>query len=440
MNCSKALEHPVFEILVETCLDTGIKAYVVGGFVRDYLLGIPNQDIDIVVEGSGIEFSSMFAAKTGGKHSYYENYGTAMVRYDGLEIEFVGARKEMYERGSRNPIVEDGTLEDDLTRRDFTINAMAISLNEDFGELIDLFNGLEDLKNGILRTPLYPDITFSDDPLRMFRAARFIAKLKATGRAFIIEENTYNAIKNNRQRCYILTQERITAEIDKMFHYSTSSDGLQIMYETGLWEEAFPRLLWTGGASKIELVEILEKLENRDNANYNNLKWMAILGDKRFTSENRIVFVQDMRLPNIMAKYINTLHELRYAFIKDDLESVKEAMSIANFKLEDRYAVDDLLVFSEALEILYCNIYAKDKYDIKEKYALLKELVESLSPKYIKFECPLNGNEICEILGIKPGKEIGVIKNEIMSLILKGELEYSKECAKYYLFKRRYEN
>lgn len=433
---SNPIHKRLFETLKEVATETNLRAYVIGGFVRDYFLNIINDDIDIVVEGSGIEFAKAFAKKTESKFSYYENYGTAMVKYYfskhsdfAIEVEFVGARKEMYERGSRNPIVEDGTLEDDQKRRDFTINAMALSLNEDdFGALVDPFNGLSDLENGIIRTPLDPNVTFSDDPLRMFRCARFKSKLNCV-KNFDIEKNTYDAIKTNAYRCNILTQERITEEINKMLGYTNSDVGLQVMYETGLWQQAFPSKLHSGGAIKIDKINILQSYQdNLDD--YTHLKWFCLLYDNRWVDDIDD-FVRLMKLPNELAKYINKMAKWLYTPVKEvNLADIKRCM--ADCKL----MIYDMVMMWRVHEKCYNRVYCKDKYDIDEKYNYILETVKSLANEFSYFKCPLNGNEICEFLNMTPSKEIGCIKAEIETGIFEGKILNSKEGAKLYLMNK----
>ena len=279
------LNHPIFNIVRQAAEELNVKAYVIGGFVRDLLLKRPSKDIDIVVLGNGIE-TALLTAKLIGKNtkvSVFKNFGTAMLQYKGYEIEFVGARKESYRTDSRKPIVENGTLEDDQNRRDFTINAMAISLNkEDFGQLIDPFNGREDLANKIIRTPLEPNKTYSDDPLRMMRAIRFASQLN-----FSIEEKSFKAIAENKDRIKIVSQERITDELNKIILSPTPSIGFKLLEKSGLLAIIFPEL------QKLKGVEIIDGKGHKDNfyhtlqvldnisQNTSNLwlRWAAILHD-----------------------------------------------------------------------------------------------------------------------------------------------------------------
>ena len=247
------LDKPIFGIVSDVAAERGVKAFVIGGYVRDCFLGRPCNDIDIVVEGSGIDFAEAVGKVTGKTVSYFKNFGTAMMRYHGDEVEFVGARKESYRRESRKPIVENGTLEDDQLRRDFTINAMAFSLQKDsFGELVDPFGGIRDLASGIIRTPLEPDTTYSDDPLRMLRAIRFAAKLSTPELEFRIVPESLEAMKRMSGRLSILSKERIAEELDKMLMTDRPSMAFRLMDETGLLEHVLPQLSALKGVETIE--------------------------------------------------------------------------------------------------------------------------------------------------------------------------------------------
>ena len=231
------LDHKIFSIVSEVAAEQGVRAFVIGGYVRDCFLGRPSKDIDIVVEGSGIQLAEAVAERVHSNVSVFKTYGTAMLRYRGIEVEFVGARKESYTRDSRNPIVENGSLEDDQLRRDFTINAMAFSLQkDDFGALVDPFGGIRDLAAGIIRTPLDPDTTYSDDPLRMIRAIRFATKLTTPSQKFTIVPESMESISRNRKRMEILTKERIVEELNKILVTPKPSIGLRLLDETGLMD------------------------------------------------------------------------------------------------------------------------------------------------------------------------------------------------------------
>ena len=247
------LDHPVFKLVGETARELGVRAFVIGGYVRDCFLGRPNEDIDIVVEGSGIALAEAVAAKTHAKVSVFRSFGTAMLKYKGIEVEFVGARKESYNRDSRKPIVEDGTLEEDQLRRDFTINAMAFSLQEeDFGALVDPFGGIKDLAAGIIRTPLEPRQTYSDDPLRMLRAIRFACQLSTPERTFVIVPESLQAMKEMADRLQILSRERIVEEVNKMLLTDRPSRAFELMEDTGLLPQFLPEVSRLKGVETVD--------------------------------------------------------------------------------------------------------------------------------------------------------------------------------------------
>ena len=297
MNKQFDLSHPVFKIISEAASDLNYETYAVGGFVRDQLLGRTCKDIDFVCVGSGIDLAQKAAEKIDRNlHvSYFKNFGTAQFRWNDLDLEFVGARKESYDRSSRKPVVEDGTLEDDQNRRDFTINALAISLNKNsFGELVDPFNGVQDLENKLIRTPLDPDITFSDDPLRMMRAIRFATQLD-----FKILPETFDAIKRNKERIKIISQERITDELNKIILAKTPSIGFILLEECGLLEIIFPEFQklkgvenYEGKGHKDNFFHTLQVLDNITKTTKDLwLRWAAVLHDiakpptKKFVEE-----------------------------------------------------------------------------------------------------------------------------------------------------------
>ena len=408
----EAIKDLVFSLLSEVANDTNTSAYVVGGFVRDYLLGIQNDDIDVVVEGSGIEFAKVFANKVNGKLSYYENYGTAMVRFGDQEVEFVGARKEMYERGSRKPIVEEGTLYDDISRRDFTINAMALSLNQDnYGELIDYFNGFEDLGNKIIKTPLEPSITFSDDPLRMFRAVRFLTKLPG----FVLDPVTKDGIISNVERTNILTRERITGEIEKMLSYHNPGIGLRMLNELGLWDIAFAGRCEYDD-TYVQCVCSVGKLQ---------LRWffIAVSGiDIGWFPE----FTAAMRLPNDLASYMVRVYQTYADLIWlpfPDISRVRHCLNMSGSEAPDAV----LAVFQ------YQRV--RGEYDESIVYDWMSYTTAMFceNERFADFKLPCNGREISEWSGLPEGKELGSLIESVKDEILSGRLGESRNSVYAYV-------
>jgi poly(A) polymerase len=415
----EAIKDQVFNLLSEIASDTKTNAYVVGGFVRDYLLGIKNDDIDVVVEGSGIEFAKVFANKVNGKLSYYENYGTAMVRFGDQEVEFVGARKEMYERGSRKPIVEEGTLYDDISRRDFTINAMAFSLNENnYGELIDYFNGFEDLGNKIIKTPLEPSITFSDDPLRMFRAVRFLTKLPG----FTLDPVTKEGIVSNVERTNILTRERITGELEKMLSYPKPLDGLQMLEELGLWDIAFVDCpyneLNVQAANKVGKV---------------NLRWFLIVEGSAVTKREFQQFTNKMRLPNELSNYFIRVYQTYKNFIGLNYPSISLVRHCLTMSGEEAY---------DALFAIYQFSRLSGVFDEADAFDWLSytQAILNENSRFIDFKLPVNGREISEWSGIPEGSELGRLIDEIKEEILDGKLNDSRESIYAFIKHKKLKN
>jgi tRNA nucleotidyltransferase/poly(A) polymerase len=409
MNCIEALKHIVFKQLSEVAKDISMPAYVVGGFVRDFFLGIENDDIDIVVEGSGIEFAKYFAQKVNGKLSYYENYGTAMVKWSNIEIEFVGARKETYVRGSRNPIVEEGTLYDDISRRDFTVNAMAISLNENtYGELIDFFNGLEDLKAKILKTPLNPDITFTDDPLRMFRAVRFASKLQG----FQITDDVKTSIQRNAYRSEILTRERITMEVEKMLSYVNPTDGLNLLQELNLWCYAFPNTDYC-----LKYVKCIGMTYDID------IRWFFLSLKYKKTYDE---FVKELKLSN---ERCNILKKIYYTWICFTRVEYPE-LPITRHCLEysEEYAFKGVTA-----AFIYAQINAKyDSCDLNDWYSYTINIFNE-NRNFIRYKLPCDGNEISEYSGLPQGKNLGYLMKDIKAKIFRGELNNTRDSVYAYV-------
>lgn len=415
----EAIKDQVFNLLSEIASDTKTNAYVVGGFVRDYLLGIKNDDIDVVVEGSGIEFAKVFANKVNGKLSYYENYGTAMVRFGDQEVEFVGARKEMYERGSRKPIVEEGTLYDDISRRDFTINAMAFSLNENnYGELIDYFNGFEDLGNKIIKTPLEPSITFSDDPLRMFRAVRFLTKLPG----FTLDPVTKEGIVSNVERTNILTRERITGELEKMLSYPKPLGGLQMLEELGLWDIAFV------DCSYNELnVQAANKVGKVD------LRWFLIVEGSAVTKREFQQFTNKMRLPNELSNYFIRVYQTYKNFIGLKYPSISLVRHCLNMSGEEAHdALFAVYQFSRLSGVF-------DEADVFDWLSYAQAILNENS-RFIDFKLPANGREISEWSGIPEGPELGRLIDKIKEEILDGKLNDSRESIYAFIKHKKLKN
>ncbi|MFT4968810.1 MAG: poly(A) polymerase [Chitinophagales bacterium] len=454
------LNHPIFQKVKEAAAILQLDTYVVGGFVRDQILGRESKDIDFVCVGSGIELAHQVAALISPKLkvNFFKNYGTAQFVWEGWELEFVGARKESYRKDSRNPLVEEGTLSDDQNRRDFTVNALAASVNEeDFGQVIDPFTGLEDLEKGILQTPLNPDITFSDDPLRMLRAIRFATQLN-----FTIADDTFEAIKRNAHRIEIISQERITTELNKIILAKTPSLGFKLLDEVGLLPFIFKELSDLKGVDYVKKQghkdNFYHTLQVLDNLSQNTddlwLRWSAILHDigkpksKRFEEGNGWTFhghevigermtktiFKYMRLPlNQELKYVQKLVRMHLRPIPIARDEISDS-AIRRLLFDAGDDIDDLMLLCEA------DITSKNEEKVKrilKNFRTVRVKLKEIEEKdHIRnFEPPVSGELIMETFGLKPCREVGVIKNQIKEAILEGEIINNIEEAKVLMLK-----
>ena len=449
---AQLLDKDIFHTISEVADQLGVDCYVVGGYVRDIFLQRPSNDIDVVVVGSGIEVASALKQRLGKKAhlSVFRNFGTAQVKFKNTEVEFVGARKESYNHDSRKPIVEDGTLEDDQNRRDFTINAMAICLNANrFGELVDPFYGIEDLEDGIIRTPLDPDITFSDDPLRMLRCIRFATQLR-----FLIDDETFDALERNAERIKIISGERIKDELNKIMMTPTPSRGFVDLHRCGLLRLILPELTamdivetTNGRSHKNNFYHTLEVLDNICKHTDNLwLRWAALLHDvgkprsKRWdpvigwTFHNHNIIGAKMvpqifrrlSLPlDMKMKYVQKLVDLhmRPIVIADDVVTDSAVRRLMNDAGDD---IDDLICLCEA------DISSKNEIRKKmflENFRMVREKLADLKEKDYKrlLQPVIDGNEIMEMFHLKPSREVGELKKVLKDAVLDNRVENERE-------------
>ncbi len=436
-------------------------SYLIGGFVRDKLLDRPSKDADIVCIGDGIDLAHLAAKEFEPKPhvSFFKNYGTAHIRVYDIDLEFVGARKESYQYHSRNPLVVAGTLEDDLNRRDFTINALAISLNErDFGKLHDLFNGVDDLNNRVIKTPLDPLQTFSDDPLRMMRAIRFASQL-----SFNIEEKTFQAIKDNAYRINIISQERITEEINKILLSNKPSVGFDLLYQSGLLHIIFPQMVDLAGAEYIDgkghkdnfyhTLQVIDNVATRSSDLW--LRWSAVLHDiakpvtKKFEEDHGWTFhghevIGGRMVPKIFTKFKLPKNE-KMRFVRKLVEMHLRPISLTKENITDSAIrrlifdagddIEDLMTLCEA-DITSKNKYKKTKYLENFQMVRLRCREVEASDRLRNWQPPVSGALIMETFGIKPSRPVGEIKTAIREAILDGKIDNSYEAAFAYMLEK----
>ncbi len=465
MTLKDKLSNQIFRLIGETADEMGLEVYVVGGFVRDIFLGRHSADLDFVTVGSGISLARAVASRLGkkGRLTVYANYGTAQIRHKDMELEFVGARRESYTRDSRKPIVEDGTLDDDQKRRDFTINAMAICLNSGrFGELVDPFDGLADLDRRIIRTPLDPDVTFSDDPLRMMRAIRFATQLE-----FDILPATFDGIRRNAARIDIISKERINDELGKIMRSRQPSIGFHLLDESGLLERIMPEVYALKGvetvggrAHKDNFLHTLKVVDNVAERSDNEwLRWAALLHDiakpvtkkwdnnlgwtfhnHNFIGERMVPRIfQAMKMPmNEKMKYVQKLVGLHMRPQQVGEEGVSDS-GVRRLLTDAGEDVEDLMILAES------DLTSRNPIKVKsalDGFMALRERMKEIeaADDYRKWKNPINGNEIMERLGIPPSQEISRLKQMVKDAILDGLIPNDHDAAWDYLVAHRNDN
>jgi tRNA nucleotidyltransferase/poly(A) polymerase len=454
------LQHAVFHILGDIADENHQEVYVIGGYVRDRLMSRPfNNDIDILVVGNGIEFAEKVALKLNTKVNVFKNFGTAMLRYQDIDIEFVGARKESYRSHSRKPITEDGTLEDDQLRRDFTINAMALGINQNnYGVLIDPFGGRDHIQERLIKTPLDPKITFSDDPLRMMRAIRFASQL-----GFTIDSETFKAIETNKDRIKIVSQERITDELQKIVASKKPSLGFNLLFDSGLLSIIFPAMANLYGVEVIQgkghkdnfyhTLEVLDNVAKQSDDLW--LRWAAIMHDiakpatKRFDpilgwtfhghedKGARMVpkLFADLKLPlNDKMKFVQKLVLLHLRPIVMAQEIVTDS-AVRRLLFEAGNDIDSLMMLCHA-DVTTKNSYKRKKY--RQNFEMVQQKLKDVEKRdqIRNWQPPISGEDIMKAFNIKPGREVGIIKKAIREAILEGEIKNSQEEAFDFMLKK----
>lgn len=455
MNLKSALTDPIFKTIATCAKEIGVECYVVGGFVRDSILERNSgQDIDVVAIGSGIELAKKVAQSLSKnpKVSIFKTYGTAMFRYNQIELEFVGARRESYAKESRNPEVTEGTLEDDQKRRDFTVNALAISLNySSYGDLLDPFNGLEDLRNRRLKTPLDPNVTFSDDPLRMLRAIRFATQLN-----FQIETQSFESIKKNHKRIDIISKERIVVELNKILESSKPSIGLELLEQSGLMKQILPELTALKGIDEVDgqrhkdnFYHTLEVVDNiSEHTNNLWLRWTALLHDigkaptKKFSQKvgwtfhghelkgSKMVYhlFKRLKMPlNEKMKYVQKLVFMSSRPIAISGKDITDA-AVRRLVFDAGDYIEDLMTLCEA-DITTKNAKKFKKYHHNFKIVRQKMVEVEERDRIRNFQPPVSGEDIMKIFQLKPCIEIGIIKEYIKEAILEGVIPNEKNAA-----------